>query len=246
MRYYFFIDETGNHDLRTIDPEFPIFLLCGVIISEQALIEMEAKISKIKIEYFKSTAVIFHSREIRRCEGVFQVLFDRKIRDEFIKAMNELLAESHYCLIGSAIRKEDHIKKYGKGASNPYSLATSFMFERMVFYLDKEDPSATVDIVFEKRGKREDRGLSSYVNSLMDSGTYYVGSDRLKQRIADISFLSKNYNIIGLQIADLCAYPLAIHILFPERQNIPFEIIEKKIYYQNPGKYLGWGLKVFP
>jgi hypothetical protein len=32
------------------------------------------------------------------------------------------------------------------------------------------------------------------------------------------------------QLADLCAYPCARHILNPARQNRPFEIVRKKVY----------------
>jgi len=53
-------------------------------------------------------------------------------------------------------------------------------------------------------------------------------------------------NTIGLEIADLCAYPLARHILNPSEPYIPFKIIEDKIYCKNKGEYEGWGLKIFP
>ncbi|GAH52281.1 unnamed protein product [marine sediment metagenome] len=59
-------------------------------------------------------------------------------------------------------------------------------------------------------------------------------------------FHSKRENIVGLQIADLCAYPLARHLLNPEEPYIPFKIIEKKIYCNRSGEYDGWGLKLFP
>jgi len=51
---------------------------------------------------------------------------------------------------------------------------------------------------------------------------------------------------VGLQAADLCAYPLARHLLYREEPYIPFMIIEEKIYCNKEGKYDGWGLKLFP
>ncbi len=56
----------------------------------------------------------------------------------------------------------------------------------------------------------------------------------------------KRDNIIGLQLADLCAYPLARHLINPEDPYIPFEIIKDKIYCDAKGAFDGWGLKVFP
>ncbi len=33
MRYYLFLDESGDHGLSKIDPSFPVFVLCGIIAS---------------------------------------------------------------------------------------------------------------------------------------------------------------------------------------------------------------------
>ncbi len=32
--YNFFLDESGDHGLTKIDTDFPVFLLCGVLIKE--------------------------------------------------------------------------------------------------------------------------------------------------------------------------------------------------------------------
>ena len=69
---------------------------------------------------------------------------------------------------------------------------------------------------------------------------------RLKRKIKKFEFNFKKDNIVGLQVADLCAYPLARHLLNSEEPYIPFMIIEKKIYCDKEGEYDGWGLKLFP
>lgn len=74
-----------------------------------------------------------------------------------------------------------------------------------------------------------------------------MSANRFKNRFVDIDFKKKGENIIGTQLSDLVAYPLANKILFPERENLAFRIIEPKIYQQFPnGDYLGYGLKMFP
>jgi len=246
MNYSFFLDETGDHGLSFVDKNFPLFLLCGCVISEHDLKEIGEKISAFKRKYFGTTQVILHSRDIRKCEGAFQILFDLKLKGEFYQDLNQILSEGQYCLIGSGVQKEEHIKKYGKGAKDPYSLSLSFVLERLIFYLDKIDEQANVEILAEERGKREDQMLLSHFNSILDRGTFFVQPDRFKKKIRKFSFYSKKDNIIGLQIADLCAYPLARHLLNPKEPYIPFKIIEKKIYCSDEGQYEGWGLKLFP
>jgi Protein of unknown function (DUF3800) len=187
-----------------------------------------------------------HSREIRRCEGPFQILFNLGVKAKFYNDLNRLLEKGNFCLIGAGINKEEHIKKYGKGAKEPYSLSLSFLMGRLVFCLDKMDPNSLVEIIVEERGRRENSLLLSHYNMIMDRGTYYISPERLKKKVVRFDFHSKRDNIIGLQLADLCAYPLARNILSPEVPYVPFNILEKKIYCNEIGEYAGWGLKVFP
>jgi len=246
MKHYFFLDETGDHGLSFIDRNFPLFLLCGCLIDEYNLLMIEEQINEFKKKYFKTVEVILHSREIRKCEGAFQILFNLDLKSEFYCDLNRIMTNSKYCLIGSGINKEEHIKKYGLGAKDPYSLSLSFILERLVFYLDKINEYDYVEIIVEERAKREDNSLIAHFNSIMDLGTYFVKPDRLKAKIKKFSFRNKKGNIIGLQLADLCAYPLARHLLNPDVPYIPFKIIENKLYCNKGGKYEGWGLKIFP
>jgi len=231
--YYLYLDETGDHGLSYIDHNFPIFLLCGCLFEQNEIENTEKEVNLFKQKYFNTSSVILHSREIRKCEGAFQII-------------NSIIKNSKFKIIGVGINKEEYIKKYGKSAKDPYSLSLFFIIERLIFYLDELDKKSEVEIVAEKRGGKEDQKLLSQFNSTLDLGTYYVSSERLKKKIKKFEFNFKKDNIIGLQVADLCAYPLARHLLNSEEPYIPFMIIEEKIYCNKKGKYDGWGLKLFP
>jgi hypothetical protein len=246
MKYYFFLDETGDHGLSYIDKNFPLFLLCGCLFRKDNLKEIENEINMFKMKFFKTTQVILHSREIRKCEGPYQILFDMDLKARFYIELDKIIQDTNYRIIGAGINKEKHIKKYGKSAKDPYSLSLSFIIERLVFCLNNLDKDGTVDIKVEERGKKEDKLLLSHFNSILDRGTYYINSQRLKKKIDSFGFHNKRENIIGLQIADLSAYPLARHLLSPKTPYIPFDIIAEKIYCDKKGRYAGWGLKLFP
>lgn len=246
MKYYFFLDETGDHGLNYVDKDFPLFLLCGCLFREDYLADIENKVNSFKQNYFKTNDVILHSREIRKCEGSFQILFDLELKARFYDDLNSILKEGKYLIIGAAVDKEEHIKRYGKGAKDPYALSFSFILERLIFCLDKMDRNSTIETLAEERGKKEDHLLLAHFNSIMDRGTFYVSSERLKRKIIKFGFYSKQENIIGLQIADLCAYPLARHLINPAVPYIPFQIIKEKIYCNDTGEFEGWGLKRFP
>lgn len=245
-KFHFFLDESGDHGLSFVDPNFPLFLLVGCLFENTELQRIGEEINNFKKEFFDTTEVILHSRDIRKCEGAFQILFDLKVKERFYEKLNSIIDNAVFVAIGAGVNKEEHIKRYGKGARNPYDISLGFIMERLIFCLDSKSPSAKVDIKFEKRGKKEDRQLLDQYNTILDRGTYYVDSQRLKNRINDFKGFLKRDNIIGLQAADLCAYPLARHILNPKEPYIPFQIIKNKLYCDKNGKHDGYGLKVFP
>ncbi len=246
MDYSLFLDESGDHDLSFVDKNFPIFLLCGCLIEHNALKAIEERIATFKEKYFQTTEVVLHSRDIRKCQGAFQILFDLQLKEQFYSDLDLILSESSYFLLGSGIDKKKLIQKYGKGAKDPYALSLSFIIERLIFCLEASDKNASVKILAEERGKREDQMLLSHFNSILDRGTFYISPGRLRQKINGLGFHSKYDNVTGLQIADLCAYPMARHLLHPKEPYIPFKVVEQKIYVNKKGKYMGWGLKIFP
>ena len=207
---------------------------------------MSNEIDKFKQEFFNTSEVILHSRDIRKCDGAFQVLFDLEIKKRFYEQLNKIISDAKFTIIAVAINKKKHIEKYGKVADNPYTICLSYILERLVFCTDGRKPSPVISIIIEKRGKKEDQQLLSHYNTIIDRGTYHVISDRFKQRITDFSMVAKKDNSIGLQIADLCAYPVARHVLNDKEPYIPFAIIKNKIYCGDSGKVDGYGLKVFP
>jgi len=245
MHYHFFLDETGDHGLTFVDQNFPLFLLVGCVFTNNEFKKMEKKINDFKMELFGTREVILHSRDIRRCEGSFQILFNLEIKKKFYERLNTIMSEMNFIIIGSGINKKEHIKKYGKDAGNPYNISLAFIMERLIFYSDN-NANSKIDIKIEKRGTKEDGQLLEQYNRIKDSGTYYVDCKRFQNRIDSFNFVAKKDNVIGLQVADLCAYPMARHILIPKEPYIPFKIIENKIYCNNVGKYNGYGLKVFP
>lgn len=244
MNYYIFLDESGDHGLVKIDPDFPIFALCGVIMSEKQYQGIRNSFNKIKSKYWNDKKVIFHSRDIRKCEKEFKILLDLKIKSDFYSRLDTSITDNDFTIISSVIDKESYIKKYGKLGADVYEIALSFIIERAIFYLD--DLGQTISklyLILEKRGKKEDAQLKRHFITLIQRGTYYVNPARMQQYNLSIEFRSKYQNVNGLQLADLIAYPIARYVMDRERANPAYDIIESKIYSKEDKKY---GLKIFP
>ena len=238
MKYFLFLDESGDLGLRNIDPGFPVFVLCGVIASENSYTRIKKEMNTLKQDLWKSKNVIFHSRDIRKCNDEFKILFDLKIKEEFYNRINSIVQNSDYSIISSGIQKEKYIRSYGKLSSDIYEIALSFIVERTVFYLDDvADEDKSLEIIIEKRGSKEDAKLNEHFNRLLSWGTGYVSANRLKNYQMKIAFEHKENNINGLQLSDLIAYPIARHVINPKRVNPAFDQFVDKFYKKNGRRY---------
>jgi len=242
-----FLDESGHHGLKKINQEYPIFLLACCIFEEAYYEEFFInKVKELKIKHFDDPDIIFHSRDIRKWQNQFKCLGDINKRSDFYKDLDNLIKSSKFEVIASAINKDKLIQLYGPRADNPYNISLSFILERSIFYTDNIGCNS-IAIIAESRGKKEDNLLFTQYQLILSNGTKYITSERFKNKIRSFSFIDKSKNNIGTQIADLVSYPIATKIIFPERINLAFEVLEDKIFRQFPGSdYIGYGLRVFP
>lgn len=242
-KYYLFLDECGDQNLANFDPSFPIFTLCGIVLSEEQLQILSSQINDLKKDFWGDKKIILHSRDIRKCQNGFEIFFDLDTKQAFYTRINKILGQDIYTIICCAILKEPYIRQYGK-LNDVYGQSLSFIMERTVFYLDGVKKSnIELTTIIEKRGKKEDSSLLAYYNSLIDRGTYWVTADRIKSYFKNFQMKAKQDNIIGLQVADLIAYPITRHILDENAVNLSFDIIKRNIYTKGDKLY---GMKVFP
>lgn len=244
-KYYLFIDECGDHNLRKYDPAFPIFTLCGVLISCHSLIALNKAFEQLKQEVFGNTDIVIHSVDVRKWRGPFLVLKDDALRTKFFEGIERILSKHDaYVIVSCTILKEQLNKFCVRGEEEDvYGLSLSYLIERSIFCIDNKENDAEISVVVERRGKKEDNQLLNYYNGLRNRGTKWVEAQRLRSRVASFNFKHKRDNIIGLQIADLIAYPITIHLLHPERPNRSYDVVKHNVFSDN-GVLLGQ--KVIP
>jgi Protein of unknown function (DUF3800) len=243
MKYYLFLDESGDHGLAKFDADFPVFLLCGVLVREDDYENIRLAFNKLKHSIWGNKEVIFHSRDIRKCEKEFQKLFDLELKKYFYEELNKIVANSTYNIIASAIQKEAFIQKFGKLHDDIYEIALSFVIEQAIVVLQNIDPRSQLSVIIEKRGKKEDKQLDDHFQKIIAAGTGILTNEQVNQFNLSFTFRNKKENINGLQLADLVAYPIARNIIEPKRANPAFEVLEEKIYKTNGNIE---GLRVYP
>ena len=243
MTFYFFIDESGDHGLKKLNHEFPVFLLCGILVNEEAYYRIRESFNSIKNQFWGNTNVIFHSRDIRKCEKAFVSLLDFNVKSKFYAELNQAMLENDFTVFVSAINKREYVDSFGELHDNIYEQALTAVFNQIFIYLFANHSEAEINIIIEKRGKKEDKKLEEHFELLKNSGTEMFTAEQIVNWNFSMHFRNKKENINGLQLADLTAYPIARFVLNPEYSNLSFEIIEKKIFKQD-GKL--FGLQIIP
>lgn len=240
--YIVYVDESGDHGLKTIDPNYPVFVLAFCIFHKQSFTEqLVPAIQKFKFRHFGHDQIILHETDIRKDRGDFSVLKSKVAKDNFMSELSDIIAATPFTFISTVIKKEQYRRRYAE-PDNPYHVALGYGLERVFYYLRSQGvmPSKT-HVIVERRGKQEDNELELEFRRICDGGNYEGA-----QLPLELVFADKKSNSAGLQLADLVARPVGLKILRPEQGNRAYEILEDKFYRNDAGHYNGWGLKCFP
>ena len=241
--YIIYVDESGDANLDNPNPSYPLFVLAFCIFLKSnysALIS--PSIQNLKFKHFGHDAVVLHEREIRQQAPPFVFLKSIDKRDAFMNDLNALIDSSDMVVIAASIDKLA-LKGRDRYPDNPYHLALKFCMERIAKFLaGRGQAEKTTHIIFEKRGKDEDRELELEFLRIKDGANFAAA----KMEGMKIIFADKKANSGGLQLADLIARPIGIKHLRPDQPNRAFEIIAKKFDRTSRGHFDGFGLKKFP
>jgi hypothetical protein len=241
--YLIFLDESGDHSLNKIDPQYPAFVLAGCVMDDKYHdTTANTELNKFKKEIFGSSEIILHTADINRNKNGFESLKSTNFRKYFYTKLNELMQYLDYTVIACVIKKDKHLEKYGLAAIDPYMLSLKCLVERFVFMLRESDQKGL--IIAESRNPTLDNQLELAYLNLKISGTHFIKAKEITYWITDLVIKNKSENIAGLQIADLAANPIGRYVL---GKNIheDFRIIEQKLRKRN-NKYEGYGLIVLP
>jgi Protein of unknown function (DUF3800) len=240
--YVVYVDESGDHGLQQINPQFPVFVLAFCIFRvEDYVSQVVPAVERLKFDFFGHDMIVLHEREIRKALPPFQRLLEPTIRAEFVDRLSSVVQTSAFTVVAVAIRKEEFKSRRG-AADNPYNVALEYGLERVFFRLqDRLQVGRETSVIFESRGRTEDDQLELEYRRILDTTRVKGMSQTLQFRIA-----SKQVNSSGLQLADMVARPIALKVIRPDQKNRAWEIIEPKLARSSRGNILGYGLKVYP
>lgn len=239
--YIVFVDESGDHSLTAINPEWPLFVLSFCIFPVAAYVhQVTPAIRQLKFDSFGHDLVILHEHDIRKKKGAFAQL-NKEAREVFLDRLTDIIAATDMTMIAVVIDKARHKARYS-APEHPYHLAMQFGLERVAHFLAlRGQDYAETTVVCEARGAKEDAELELEFRRVCDGANRSKRPYPLRIVIAD-----KKTNSEGLQLADLTARPAGLSVLRPEQPNGAWDVLKAKLFSGQHNCVAGNGMKVFP
>lgn len=238
--YIIYADESGDHSMDGVNKAYPVFVLAFCVFSKKTYFEEVVRhIKRFKFMFWGHDLVVLQSSKVRKRIDDFQFLHDQEMRANFIEELNGAIDRSPFEVISMAIDK-CHLKETYSQPSNPYELSLEQCIEEIYLFLkDKGQYHKLTHVILESRGRKEDDDLQVAFQKIVEKRSSLQAMYPL-----ELCFADKKTNNIGLQIADLVAYPIGRFLINPEQANPAFKIIEKK--FRCYPEHNGNGLKIFP
>jgi hypothetical protein len=238
-----YLDEAGNHSLRTIEPSFPVFVLGGVIVERDYVFEVvEPRLSTLKMKYFGRDDFALHTAELIRTRGYYVVLRDHGRKQEFFDELTELMRDLEYVVVACAIRKVPYRQTQPIGTEDLYPGSLEFVVEH--FCAEVGDGTEAGLIYAERRRPDLDRELERAWDSLRRSGNGRVSASDLSSRVLELVLKDKRTRNVGLELADLVVSHIGRAMAGYTRRD-DWTVVESKFRCVD-GDYFGAGLVVLP
>ena len=208
-----------------------------------ALGEMTNKLNNFKQELFGTTKITLHTADFTRQKNGFERMKEREFCENFYKKLNQLISELDITILACAIKKEQHMARYGIDALDPYHLSLRVLVERFCFEL--KESAASGKIIAEGRDVILDRQLDLAWLELKISGTHFMQAVDINEKIDNLIIKKKNDGLAGLEIADAIVTPIARKIL-NRKSRIDLNVIKQKMRKDSFGEIAGYGLVILP
>ena len=237
--YVVYVDESGDHSLASINPDFPVFVLALCVIHKRHYAEkIIPAVEKLKFNYFGHDSVVLHEHDIRKQKGDFAFLSHLPTRLEFVRQLSSIMDASNFILIACVVDKARMSKSEG-ASTNPYHIALDICLESLHGFLaEKKQDRLQTHVVVECRGKKEDRELELEFRRICDGN-----NSGNRQLPFDVVFADKKTNLAGLQLADLVARPVGLNYIRPAQANQAFDLLKKKFYCDGGREHVGIGFE---
>jgi hypothetical protein len=246
-KYIVYVDESGDHGMKSIDGSYPVFVLAFCIFHKRHYAEcVVPALESFKFKYFGHDQVVLHEHEIRKEKGPFRIFPTREAKIRFLDDLTAIVEASRF-IVASCVIEKKRLRDHAELEGNPYHIALGHCVMTLHdFLVEKGEGEVTTHVVVEQRGSKEDKELE------LEFRRFCSGNNPRGSVLPfEIIFADKKAMSAGLQLADLLARPIGLHVLRPEQPNRAFDVLKGKFFCDGGrrnagGGFDGYGLKLVP
>ncbi len=179
---------------------------------------------QLKFKWFGYDLQVLHGHRIRQTGRPFEFLIDATKRQGFQSDLSGAIQRSKFSVVASVIDKRMFVGQV-QPVLNPYVVALGYCMDELWKLLKaRNQQDRTTRIVMESRSKRQDTEVRTAFRRIRHGLARWDAMEGL-----ELVLVAKRLNSIGLQVADLAAYPIGRHILAPAQFNRAWEIVSPKL-----------------
>lgn len=250
-QFHLYLDECGSHQLGRPDEDFPVFVLCGVVVNDDKYPAFDRLWKTWKADHLGNPDTRVHEPDVRSRSHTFHRQ-DPAEQAALIESLDTSLADLEFDVIAAAIDKRAFFVQHGDDPVDDflplsaYFMCVDFVIERFVHYLYYRGGDARGKVFAESRGDREDAEVHAEFIRLLLEGTQWQADGWFRYQLRPyIEFLPKSRNVTGLQIADLGARPIADKILSPATTPERWSLFRSRLYDGVERRPASFGLKIY-
>ena len=241
--YIIFADESGNPNLKTVDPNYPVFVFCCCVFRRQHYDATAAPaVAALKASHFGNPDVILRSHPIRRRLPPFDFPGNPHQRAAFMADLTRIIAAADFTVIATVVDLARFQQRYPVASAVDHLAFRQCIIRLTDLLQSRGQHELATTIVIESRGQQDDNALLQEYQTLRQAA---LDSEQTPPNF-ELQFDPKGNNTAGVQIADLVAAPIGRHLASPQHRNRAWDIISTKLYQSPQGQKDGWGLIRLP
>lgn len=233
-----FLDESGIANPKVTNSE--VYILAGCMVDDDVRDKLKIESDHIKFKYWSKTDIVFHSKEIDRKEGVFEIFKDKKVFDAFQQDLFNFLSNNGFQMFFVLVDKKEALKQNWND-KKVYIETSEIMVKNFILSLLAQI-NVKGRLVVESASAEKDFYFHRAVGHFLSNGVpkLNVPFRQVQDVLTEVSFVTKKNQDIEEQISDLLAY--AAKLRFKKKKTIAMnnyekgitKILNSKIFKMNP------------
>ena len=220
--YILFLDESS--------PSYPnrLLLLGGAIVAREEYRKLIFKIRECK-QLLGDPYIILHNTDITKTQNGFECMKEQSLRDRFWAKMSKSIDDTELKILVSYLNYYNYQRNYdSEMCRDAYELLFSSIMNNYIRFLISHNAQGS--IIFEARQENQNKRIQDYYFHMLHYGTNIYKATTINDRITTVSFLAKEDNCNGLQLADIISNVFMRYINKWHVRTDIFKTLRAKIY----------------